>query len=66
LIDDVSQDGFYDSATSKKPVTRAAEIIRSAMLFRDQLRRGELEPEATKEGPIDMDTYRLVINPFLG
>ncbi|KII85857.1 hypothetical protein PLICRDRAFT_56334 [Plicaturopsis crispa FD-325 SS-3] len=40
------------------PVARAAAIARAGMLFRRQLKRGELAPEATKEGPLCVDTYR--------
>ncbi|KAF8749158.1 Acyltransferase ChoActase COT CPT [Rhizoctonia solani] len=37
---------------------RAAALTRSAMLFRQRLKRGELTPDATKEGPMCMDTWR--------
>ncbi|CAE6454747.1 unnamed protein product [Rhizoctonia solani] len=37
---------------------RAAALTRSAMLFRQRLKRGELAPDATKEGPMCMDTWR--------
>ncbi|OSX64457.1 hypothetical protein POSPLADRAFT_1055072 [Postia placenta MAD-698-R-SB12] len=40
------------------PVHRAASLIRAAMLYRQQLKLGQAEPEKTKEGPICMDTYR--------
>ncbi|KAJ6620571.1 acyltransferase ChoActase/COT/CPT [Mycena sp. CBHHK59/15] len=40
------------------PAARAAGLARATMLFRQQLKRGIIEPEATKEGPICMDTYR--------
>ncbi|KAF8693090.1 carnitine choline acetyltransferase family, partial [Rhizoctonia solani] len=39
---------------------RAAALTRSAMLFRQRLKRGELTPDATKEGPMCMDTWRQV------
>ncbi|KAJ7210553.1 acyltransferase ChoActase/COT/CPT, partial [Mycena pura] len=39
-------------------VARAAYLARATMLFRQQLKLGQLKPEATKEGPICMDTYR--------
>ncbi|EIN09589.1 acyltransferase ChoActase/COT/CPT [Punctularia strigosozonata HHB-11173 SS5] len=42
----------------RDPASRAAGIIRAAMLFRERLKRGEVQPEATKEGPLCMDTYR--------
>ncbi|CAE6403608.1 unnamed protein product [Rhizoctonia solani] len=37
---------------------RAAALTRSAMLFRQRLKRGEITPDATKEGPMCMDTWR--------
>ncbi|KAJ6581882.1 carnitine acetyl transferase [Mycena capillaripes] len=39
-------------------VARAAYLARATMQFRQQYKLGLLEPEATKEGPICMDTYR--------
>ncbi|KAF8603875.1 carnitine acetyl transferase [Ceratobasidium sp. AG-I] len=40
------------------PVHRAAALTRSAMLFRQKLKRGEIAPDTTKEGPMCMDTWR--------
>ncbi|KAF9461247.1 acyltransferase ChoActase/COT/CPT [Collybia nuda] len=40
------------------PVARAASIARAAMIFRQQLKMGLIKPDATKEGPLCMDTYR--------
>ncbi|EPQ56572.1 acyltransferase ChoActase/COT/CPT [Gloeophyllum trabeum ATCC 11539] len=40
------------------PVSRAAGLTRAAMLFRQRLKQGLIKPEATKEGPLCMDTYR--------
>ncbi|KAH7101487.1 acyltransferase ChoActase/COT/CPT [Auriculariales sp. MPI-PUGE-AT-0066] len=37
---------------------RAAAIARAALLFRRQLKQGQLTPDATKEGAICMDTFR--------
>ncbi|KAF9453573.1 carnitine acetyl transferase [Macrolepiota fuliginosa MF-IS2] len=42
----------------QSPAGRAATIARGAMLFRQQVKQGLVTPEATKEGPICMDTYR--------
>ncbi|KAF7309984.1 Carnitine acetyl transferase [Mycena indigotica] len=39
-------------------VARAAYIARATALFRQQYKLGKLKPEALKEGPICMDTYR--------
>ncbi|KAJ7117643.1 acyltransferase ChoActase/COT/CPT [Mycena epipterygia] len=39
-------------------VSRAAYLARATMLFRKNLKLGLLEPEATKDGPLCMDTYR--------
>ncbi|KAJ3516936.1 hypothetical protein NLJ89_g804 [Agrocybe chaxingu] len=51
----------FDSPPShlgQTPGARAAGIARATMLFRQQLKRGLIKPESTKEGPICMDTYR--------
>ncbi|KAH9951059.1 carnitine acetyl transferase [Amylocystis lapponica] len=40
------------------PVHRAASIVRGVMLFRQQFKLGLVPPEATKEGPLCMDTWR--------
>ncbi|KAL4265504.1 carnitine/choline acetyltransferase family protein [Pleurotus pulmonarius] len=42
----------------QSPAGRAATIARGAMLFRQQLRKGLVKPDGTKEGPFCMDTYR--------
>ncbi|TFK26188.1 carnitine acetyl transferase [Coprinopsis marcescibilis] len=42
----------------KSPAERAAGIARAAMIFRQKLKQGLVPPEATKEGPMCMDTYR--------
>ncbi|KAF7309011.1 Carnitine acetyl transferase [Mycena kentingensis (nom. inval.)] len=39
-------------------VARAAYFARATALFRKQYKLGQLKPEALKEGPICMDTYR--------
>ncbi|KAJ7087725.1 acyltransferase ChoActase/COT/CPT [Mycena crocata] len=40
------------------PVARATALAYSTLLFRQKLKLGQVKPEATKEGPICMDTYR--------
>ncbi|KAI0832103.1 carnitine acetyl transferase [Trametes gibbosa] len=40
------------------PLHRAASIVRAAMLFREQYKLGQVSPEATREGPICMDSWR--------
>jgi carnitine O-acetyltransferase len=40
------------------PANRAAAITRAGMVFRHKVKRGDISPESTKEGPICMDTYR--------
>ncbi|KAK7025038.1 carnitine acetyl transferase [Favolaschia claudopus] len=53
--------GFDDhphKAEGPLSVARAAYLARATMLFRQQYKKGLLKPEATKEGPICMDTYR--------
>ncbi|KAI0773287.1 carnitine acetyl transferase [Trametes elegans] len=37
---------------------RAASLVRAVMLFREQYKLGQVPPEATKEGPICMDSWR--------
>lgn len=53
-------DGFnaHPAHLPQTPLHRAASIVRAVMLFRQQLKLGQLPPEATKEGPICVDTYR--------
>ncbi|TDL15650.1 acyltransferase ChoActase/COT/CPT [Rickenella mellea] len=52
--------GFDDHPAHypQTPAHRAAALTRATLLFRQKYRRGELEPEKTKEGAICMDTYR--------
>jgi len=50
---DVPKPGQFAS-----PAERAAGIARAALLFRQKLKEGGVPPEATKEGPLCMDTYR--------
>ncbi|KAI0681943.1 carnitine acetyl transferase [Cytidiella melzeri] len=40
------------------PAARAAALTRATMLFRQQFKLGQVKPEATKEGPLCMDTWR--------
>lgn len=56
----VCPDGF-DAHPSHYPQTaahRASALTRAALLFRRQLKRGLMQPDATKEGPLCMDTWR--------
>ncbi|KAF7795054.1 hypothetical protein EIP86_006198 [Pleurotus ostreatoroseus] len=51
----------FDEHPSRLPQTalnRAAAIIRAGMIFRQWFKQGEVKPEATKEGPLCMDTWR--------
>ncbi|KAI0704516.1 carnitine acetyl transferase [Cerioporus squamosus] len=52
--------GFKDHPAHlpQTPVHRAASLIRAGMAFREQYKLGQIPPEATKEGPICMDTWR--------
>lgn len=56
----MSSDGFDrpPAHLGQTPAARAAGIARAAMIFRQRLKQGLIEPESTKEGPICMDTYR--------
>ncbi|KAI0342524.1 carnitine acetyl transferase [Trametopsis cervina] len=40
------------------PASRAAVLTRAILLFRQQYKQGQVAPEATREGPICMDTWR--------
>ncbi|KAG6821483.1 hypothetical protein H0H93_010207 [Arthromyces matolae] len=40
------------------PAARAAGLARATMIFRQNLKKGLLKPDGTKEGPFCMDTYR--------
>ncbi|KAH9479541.1 Carnitine O-acetyltransferase, mitochondrial [Psilocybe cubensis] len=57
-------DGFDKSPNNQRkevtnhPAARAAGIARATMIFRQKLKQGLIKPEATKEGPFCMDTYR--------
>lgn len=53
-------DGFdaHPSHLSQTPAARAAGLARAAMIFRKNLKAGLIKPDATKEGPLCMDTYR--------
>ncbi|KAF8074925.1 acyltransferase ChoActase/COT/CPT [Lyophyllum atratum] len=48
----------HPSHLPQTPAARAAGLARAAMIFRKNLKSGVLKPDATKEGPICMDTYR--------
>ncbi|GJE93891.1 choline/carnitine O-acyltransferase [Phanerochaete sordida] len=52
--------GFKDHPAHlpQESLNRAAHIVRATMLFRQQFKLGQVKPEATKEGPICMDTWR--------
>jgi len=40
------------------PAARAAGLARGALMFREKLQRGLIEPDGTKEGVFCMDSYR--------
>jgi len=50
--------GAQPAHLAQTPAARAACLARTAMIFRKQLKQGSVPPDATKEGPICMDTYR--------
>jgi len=55
-----SSDGFdaHPSHLEQTPAARAAGLARAALIFRRNLKRGLLKPDATKESFLCMDTYR--------
>ena len=59
-------DGFkeHPAHLPQTAVHRAASLVRAVMTFREQYKLGQVPPEATKEGPICMDTWRYVL-PFI-
>ncbi|KAG6890020.1 hypothetical protein C0992_003365 [Termitomyces sp. T32_za158] len=44
----------------QNPAARAAGLARAAMIFRQNLKKGLMETDSTKEGPLCMDTYRKI------
>jgi carnitine O-acetyltransferase len=65
LIPNPSPDGFdrQPAHLPQTPAARAAALARAAMIFRQKLKRGQITPDGTKEGPLCMDTYRCVTFP---
>jgi len=59
-LPNLCEDGFdaHPKHLPQTSVHRAAAMTRAVLLFRQKYKLGELKPEATKEGPICMDTYR--------
>lgn len=53
-------DGFEDqpSHLPQTPASRAANLIRAAMLFRKKFKLGQVSPEGPKDDPLCMDTWR--------
>ncbi|KAG6902596.1 hypothetical protein C0995_014603 [Termitomyces sp. Mi166 len=60
--DDGGYLGYRDSPPHlpPTPAARAAGLARAAMIFRQNLKKGLMEPDSTKEGPLCMDTYRQI------
>ncbi|KDQ16150.1 hypothetical protein BOTBODRAFT_65067 [Botryobasidium botryosum FD-172 SS1] len=48
----------HPSHLSQAPASRAAALTRSALLFRRQLKRGEVTPDAARDGAFCMDLWR--------
>ncbi|EGN96676.1 hypothetical protein SERLA73DRAFT_184805 [Serpula lacrymans var. lacrymans S7.3] len=48
----------HPSHLKQTPAARAAALARGAMIFRQQVQGGSIKPDATKEGPLCMDTFR--------
>ena len=71
LLHMLQSDGFdaHPSHLPQTPSARAAGLTRAALIFRQNLRRGLLKPDSTKEGHLCMDTYRcfrtLFTKPYL-
>ncbi|KAJ3323237.1 Carnitine O-acetyltransferase mitochondrial [Boothiomyces sp. JEL0866] len=53
---------FSDDKKRTEPAARAASIILGALQFRDLVVSGELEPEATKQGPLCSEQYKYLFN----
>lgn len=56
----IGLDGFEDqpSHLPQTPASRAANLIRAAMLFRKEFKLGQVPPEGPKDDPFCMDTWR--------
>jgi carnitine O-acetyltransferase len=52
--------GFNDlpSRLGSSPAELAAGVVRSALLFREKLKNGQIAPDAVKDGAHCMDTWR--------
>ena len=57
-------DGFEDhpSHLPQTPESRAASLVRAAMLFRKKFKLGQVPPEGPKGDPFCMDTWRYALN----
>ena len=57
-------DGFEDqpSHLPQTPASRAANLIRGAMLFRKKFKLGQVPPEGPKNDPFCMDTWRCALS----
>lgn len=64
IIANYHPDGFEDHPAHlpQSAVSRAAATIRAASIFRQKFKLGQVLPEATKEGPLCMDSWRYVHN----
>ncbi|KAI0791957.1 carnitine acetyl transferase [Abortiporus biennis] len=56
--------GFDDHPAHlpQSSISRAAAIARAGMQFRQLFKLGKVQPEATKEGPLCMDTWRFMFD----
>jgi len=56
----IGLDGFEDqpSHLPQTPVSRAANLVRAAMVFRKQFKLGQIPPEGPKDDPWCMNTWR--------
>jgi hypothetical protein len=57
-------DGFEDhpSHLPQTPESRAASLVRAAMLFRKRFKLGQVPPEGPKGDPFCMDTWRYALD----
>jgi len=62
----IAIDGFEDqpSHLPQTQVSRAANLIRAAMLFRKKFKLGQVPPEGPKDDPWCMDTWRYAFSPI--
>ncbi len=60
VLSGVRIDGFdeHPAHLDQSAISRAAALTRATMQFRELFKRGQVKPEAVRDGPLCMDTWR--------